>query len=97
MHPQIKEQQLEDHFEPIGPIDSVDIIRDPYTRQSRGFAFVTFRSAAHAQVAAQKLDKSELLGRTVGVQISRRGRARNKTPGRYLGNSVGEGDRPPRR
>ena len=74
----------------------MNIICEPFSRQSRGFGFITFKGVDAAQAAVQRFDKTDLMGRTINVQISKRGRPRGKTPGRYLGNakaSVQYGDR----
>lgn len=45
------ERQLRDLFATFGPIDEVELIKDNYTGQSRGFAFITYKeqeSAARA-------------------------------------------------
>ena len=87
MHPRVKEQQLEEKFADCGAIEGVNIIYEPFTRESRGFGFVTFKNSGSALEAVQKFDKTELMDRTVAVQLSKRGRARTKTPGRYLGSA----------
>lgn len=58
---------------------------DPHSRESRGFAFVTFETAEEADAAIEGMNGVELSGRTLLVQKARRGRARSPTPGRYHG------------
>ena len=54
-------------------------------RDSRGFAFVQFRTGEDANQAVKLLNQNEFQGRTVAVEISKRKKARRPTPGRYLG------------
>lgn len=53
-------------------------MRDPHTKDSRGFAFVTMESAEEAEAAAAALNATELMGRTMNVEKARRGRARTR-------------------
>lgn len=60
-------------------------MRDPHTKDSRGFAFVTMETAEEAEAAIAGLNATELMGRTMNVEKARRGRARTPTPGQYHG------------
>ena len=60
-------------------------MRDPHSRESRGFAFVTMMSGDEAEAAISDLNGTELMGRTISVQKARRARARTPTPGEYHG------------
>lgn len=53
-------------------------MRDPHTKDSRGFAFVTMESAEEAEAATAALNATELMGRTMNVVAARRGRARTR-------------------
>lgn len=53
-------------------------MRDPHTKDSRGFAFVTMESADEAEAAIAGLNATELMGRTMNVEKARRGRARTR-------------------
>lgn len=53
-------------------------MRDPHTRDSRGFAFVTMESAEEAEAAIAGLNATEMSGRTMNIQKARRGRARTR-------------------
>jgi len=61
------------------------VMRDPHTRDSRGFAFVTMETAEEAEAAIAGLNATDLAGRTINVQKAKRGRARTPTPGAYHG------------
>lgn len=60
-------------------------MRDPHTKEARGFGFVTFEQVDDAAKAVEELNGRELLGRAITVQVARRARARAPTPGQYLG------------
>ena len=54
-------------FEPYGDVDTINIITDRYTGQSRGFGFVEMPDRAAAQAAIQGLQGKALGGRTLNV------------------------------
>ncbi|KAF9915958.1 hypothetical protein BX616_004965 [Lobosporangium transversale] len=76
---------LEDLFGKYGKVEKVQIMYDPHTRESRGFAFVTMVRTEDAEAAMQVLNGFELHGRTMAVKMAKRGRARTPTPGQYRG------------
>lgn len=76
-----------------GPIDQIDIIRDLDTNESKGFGFVKFAAAKHAQDAIEKFNGFNLQNRPLTVSLARRGRPRAKTPGKYLGKTKSFRDR----
>ena len=53
-------------------------MRDPHTKDSRGFAFVTMENTEDAENAVTNLNATELMGRTMNVEKARRGRARTR-------------------
>lgn len=53
-------------------------MRDPHTKDSRGFAFVTMEVPEEAETAIAQLNATELMGRTMNVEKARRGRARTR-------------------
>jgi RNA recognition motif-containing protein len=92
------ERRLQEIFSAIGPVDTVNIVRDQMTGRARGFAFVEMQTDEAAQAAIQKLNDTDLDGRKRAVN-----EARPKTPGgggggRGPGGGGGRGgDRGPRR
>ncbi|KAK3844636.1 MAG: hypothetical protein J3R72DRAFT_365482, partial [Linnemannia gamsii] len=90
-----EQADLEDLFGKYGKVEKVQIMHDPHTRESRGFAFVTMVRPEDADAAMQVLNSFELHGRAMSVNmvclflvtsfIARRGRARTPTPGQYRG------------
>lgn len=59
------------HFATVGTVTSANVIMDKMTGRSKGFGFVEFSDEAGAQAAAEKLNQSELDGRTIFVDIAR--------------------------
>jgi cold-inducible RNA-binding protein len=66
-----EESRLQELFESIGPVDSVNIVRDQMTGRARGFAFVQMQTDEAAQNAIQQLNETELDGRRIAVNEAR--------------------------
>ena len=60
------EAQIEELFAPIGPVQSVALIRDRATGQSRGFCFVELSDEV-GRAACQALDQQQFEGRRLTV------------------------------
>ena len=58
-------------FEPYGVVDTINIITDRYTGQSRGFGFVEMPDSAAAKSAIQGANGKELAGRALTVNEAR--------------------------
>ena len=67
----VTNQELQDAFTEIGACDSVAVITDRATGQSRGFGFVEMASNGDAQKAIQQLDGKEIKGRAIKVSEAR--------------------------
>jgi RNA recognition motif-containing protein len=65
------EHRLEEVFAVIGPVDSVNIVRDQMTGRARGFAFVEMQTDEAAQSAIQRLNDTDLDGRKIAVNEAR--------------------------
>jgi RNA recognition motif-containing protein len=65
------EQQLTDLFAPYGTVESVRVITDKITGQSRGFGFVEMATDEEAKKAIQALNSTSLGGRTLTVNEAR--------------------------
>ena len=61
------EQTLRDAFAASGTVDSVSLITDRDTGQSKGFAFVEMASDSEAQAATQTMNGKMLDGRQIKV------------------------------
>ena len=92
----VTEEELKDLFSPFGDIESVRIIMDKATGQSKGFAFVEMANAEDAQRAIEALHGKQVSGRTLIVN-----NARPETPRESRGGPGGArpsfGNRPERR
>ncbi len=58
-------------FSQAGEVDSVTIIKDRVTGQSKGFGFVQMKTDAEADAAIKMWDGKELDGRTIKVNEAR--------------------------
>jgi len=70
-------------------------MRDPHTRESRGFGFVKMVASEDADAAKDALQGEVYEGRTLSIEKARRARPRTPTPGKYFGPPKRE-DRPAR-
>ncbi len=61
------QQTLQDTFGKCGTVDSVKLIMDRQTGQSKGFGFVEMSSNAEAQKAIQEINGSSIDGHEVKV------------------------------
>ncbi|UCG09052.1 MAG: RNA-binding protein [Desulfobacterales bacterium] len=68
---QVTEDELRLAFESFGQVDSVKIIKDKYSGQSKGFGFVEMPSAEEGRTAINDLNGKELGGRTLNVNEAR--------------------------
>mmetsp|Transcript_60938 Transcript_60938/g.70767 ORF Transcript_60938/g.70767 Transcript_60938/m.70767 type:complete len:175 (+) Transcript_60938:58-582(+) len=66
----IDELQLRQLFEQYGPIETVKIVCDRETRQSRGYGFVKYRQASSAAVAIQELNGYPILNKRLKVALA---------------------------
>ena len=82
------EEELREAFEAFGQVDSVTIIKDKFSGQSRGFGFVEMPSGDEAQAAIAGLNGTDFQGRALTVN-----EARPRTEGRGGGERRGGGRR----
>ena len=61
------EEELKELFSQIGEIESVSIIVDKYTGNSKGFGFVEYKKDEDAPKAIETLNNTELGGRRINV------------------------------
>ncbi|NQT96904.1 MAG: RNA-binding protein [Candidatus Marinimicrobia bacterium] len=67
----VTEDELQKLFEEHGSVVSVNIIKDRYTGNSKGFGFVEMENQADAEKAIKELDESEIKGRNIKVNQAR--------------------------
>jgi RNA recognition motif-containing protein len=63
----VDDQQLKDAFAEFGEVTYAKVIIDRDTNRSKGFGFVEFADEAAAKAAIDKLNNSEMNGRTIVV------------------------------
>ena len=67
----VSESELETVFSEFGKINSVNIIKDRETGQSKGFGFVEMENDSDAKKAISSLNRKEISGRTIMVNEAR--------------------------
>ncbi|CCW70868.1 unnamed protein product [Phytomonas sp. Hart1] len=77
----VDELQLRQLFERFGPIESVKIVCDRDTRQSRGYGFVKFQAATSAQQAIAELNGFNILNKRLKVALAATGNQRQRHNG----------------
>jgi RNA recognition motif-containing protein len=82
---QTSESELQTMFEAMGPVDTINVIRDRATGQARGFAFVEMSDAESARRAITQLDRSEYGGRSLTVNEAKPMTDRNNGGGGFGG------------
>lgn len=65
------DDSLNAHFAQCGTVASAKVITDRESGRSRGFGFVEFEDDAEGQAAVDKLNNSDLDGRTITVNEAR--------------------------
>ncbi|KAJ3260220.1 hypothetical protein HDU77_001453 [Chytriomyces hyalinus] len=66
----LTEDDIRSLFEIHGPIDFVNLHKDPETGRSKGFAFIQFKHPDHAKSALEKMHGHEFKGRQLKVGYS---------------------------
>lgn len=64
---QVTEDQLREAFESFGQVESVAIIKDKFSGQSKGFGFVEMPADAEGQAAIDSLNGKDFNGRAIKV------------------------------
>jgi len=90
---EVTEEDLQKTFEAFGQVESVRIIKDKYSGQSKGFGFVEMPAKAEAQSAIEGLNGKELKGRTLNVNEARPRTEGGGGRGGYGGGRGGQGGR----
>ncbi|OTA82396.1 hypothetical protein M434DRAFT_197465 [Hypoxylon sp. CO27-5] len=91
IHPRLTEAEVTRLFEKYGEVEKCQIMKDPHTKESRGFGFVKMVTSEQADAAKDGLQGEEVEGRTLSIEKARRARPRTPTPGKYFGPPKREG------
>ena len=67
----VTDDRLKEVFSAHGTVESAKVIIDRMTNRSKGFGFVEMSSQAEAEEAIQKLDGSDLEGRSLKVNVAK--------------------------
>lgn len=93
---EVTEEELRQAFEPLGQVESVNIINDKYSGRSKGFGFVEMPSNDEGKAAIESLNGKELKGRALNVNEARPRTENRGDRGGYGGGRGGSrGGRPP--
>ncbi|QXV65279.1 hypothetical protein INP83_19745 [Mucilaginibacter sp. 21P] len=87
---EMDEMSLAQLFGPHGDIDILTIVRDKFTKQSKGFGFIHMKDAEGAQMAIEALDGKEFGDRKLEVRIA------EEKPAPVNGNRASQKRFPPR-
>jgi transformer-2 protein len=85
IHPKLSEGEVTRLFEKYGEVEKCQIMKDPHTKESRGFGFVKMVTSDQADAAKDGLQNEVIEGRTLSIEKARRARPRTPTPGKYFG------------
>ncbi len=69
--PGVEEEELKSLFAQHGKVDSVKIIRDMFTRQSKGFGFIEMPGKMESKKAVESLNTHDLKGKRLNVNEAR--------------------------
>jgi RNA recognition motif-containing protein len=78
---EVQEEDLMNLFSEFGQVKEVKIIRDMFSRQSKGFGFVEMPGLADAQKAINELNTIEVKGKKITVNEARPKRDNNRRGG----------------
>lgn len=65
------EDELKNAFSEFGEVSSVNIIKDKFSGQSKGFGFIEMPNSSEADAAINALNETELQGRNIKVNKAR--------------------------
>ena len=88
----VSEEELAQSFEPYGKTNSVSIVKDKFSGQSRGFGFVEMSSNDEAKAAIDGLNGKNLKGQSLNVNEAKP-KSDNRRGGGSGGGSGGGGRR----
>ena len=69
----VTEEELQEVFSEFGSVASVKIIKDQHTGRAKGFAFIGMDQEEDGKNAIEKLNQTEIFGRTIKVSQAKDG------------------------
>jgi RNA-binding protein 39 len=70
LHANVSENDLKPVFEAFGPVEGIELHKDPVSQQSKGFGFVTYKHTMDAKAAMEALDGLEIAGKQIKVGMA---------------------------
>jgi RNA recognition motif-containing protein len=91
----VTEEELRQAFEAFGTVATVNLVKEKFSGDSRGFGFVEMPDGAQAQAAMAALNGTQLKGRTLNAVEAkpRTEKRRSSGGGRRYGGGGGGGRR----
>lgn len=83
------EEEVRELFAQFGEVTSVNIIKDKFSGESKGFGFVEMPSSGEAETAMPALNGKPFKGRTLNVNEARPQTDRRSGPGQRSGGGGG--------
>lgn len=68
---QATEQDIREAFAAFGSVDTINLIKDRFSGQPRGFGFVEMPNSSEAEAAINGLNGKDVLGRALTVNAAR--------------------------
>jgi RNA recognition motif-containing protein len=90
---EVTEEELREEFAAFGEVSSINVIKDKYSGQSKGFGFVEMPTLSEGQAAITGLNGKLLHNRQLAVSGARP-RTDNRGRGSYGGSGGRGGGRP---
>ena len=79
----VTEDDLKEAFSEHGEVESVNLITDKFSGQSKGFGFIEMSNNSEADKAIKALNESELKGRNIKVNQAKPREQRPQRKPRY--------------
>jgi len=79
----VTEDELREMFTEFGEVESLNLIKDRFSGQSKGFGFVDMPNNSEADTAIKALNKSMLKGREIKVNQAEQKRSKPTRKRRY--------------
>ena len=80
----VSEDELREMFSEFGTVDSIKLITDKFSGQSKGFGFIEMSNNSEADKAIKALNKSNVKGRDIKVnQAEPQGKRPQRKQRRY--------------
>ena len=68
---EITEEDLHEIFQPLGKVESINLIKDKYSGDSKGFGFVEMPSKDEGIAATRQLNGTKVKGKSITVNEAR--------------------------